>query len=114
MGRPRLLRAGAWFGAVTLSLIAAGAVAPVSAQALPKGTQLNFDHVALLPTTYQKDESIYLYNYDEDFALHNVRVTIDTAKLAGVATAKLTFDFNPCTTAGTSATPPNSSAATPT
>ncbi|MGK5739351.1 hypothetical protein [Micromonospora sp. URMC 103] len=100
MNRPRLLRAAAWLGACAVGLLGAGAVAPVSAVALPKGTQLTFDHTALVPGSFGKTQSVYLYNYDSDFTLHDVAVTIDTSKLAGVATAKKTFDFDPCEQAG--------------
>ena len=103
MNRPRLLRAAAWLGACAVGVLGADALAPVSATALPKGTQLNFDHTALLPGSIGKTQGIYLYNYDTDFTLNDVAVTIDTAKLAGVATAKLTFD-DPCEQAGTTIT----------
>ncbi|TDC29635.1 hypothetical protein E1211_25665 [Micromonospora sp. 15K316] len=97
MSRSRLLRVAAWLGACAIGVLGTNAVAPVSAVALPKGTQLRLDHTALVPGSFGKTQSVYLYNYDTDFALHDVAVTIDTAKLAGVATAELTFDGpGPC------------------
>ncbi|MFF4878704.1 LPXTG cell wall anchor domain-containing protein [Micromonospora sp. NPDC000668] len=105
MSRSRLLRVAAWLGACTIGVLGANAVAPVSAVALPKGTQLRLDHTALVPGSFGKTQSVYLYNYDADFTLNDVAVTIDTAKLAGVATAKLTFDGpSPCEQSGTSIT----------
>ncbi|MEV4758882.1 hypothetical protein AB0J86_27820 [Micromonospora sp. NPDC049559] len=104
MNRERLLRAAAWLGACGIGLLGANAVPPVSAAALPTGTQLEFDHTALLPESSGKVQSVYLYNYDNDFTLDDVKVTIETAGLAGVATAKLEFDFDPCEQAGTTIT----------
>ncbi|MGQ5259857.1 LPXTG cell wall anchor domain-containing protein [Micromonospora sp. ZYX-F-536] len=102
MSRSRLLRAAAWLGACAIGVLGANAVAPVSAVALPKGTQLRLDHTALVPGSFGKTQSVYLYNYDADFTLNDVAVTIDTAKLAGVATAKLTFEgSSPCEQSGT-------------
>ncbi|MER7893743.1 LPXTG cell wall anchor domain-containing protein [Micromonospora sp. NPDC094482] len=102
MSRSRLLRGAAWLGVCAIGVLGANAVAPVSAVALPKGTQLRLDHTALVPGSFGKTQSVYLYNYDTDFTLNDVAVTIDTTKLAGVATAKLTFDGSgPCEQSGT-------------
>ncbi|MET8231420.1 hypothetical protein ABZS77_12210 [Micromonospora sp. NPDC005298] len=105
MDRSRLRRAAAWFGVCAIGVLGANAVAPSSAVALPKGTQLRLDHTALVPGSIGKTQSVYLYNYDTDFALNDVTVTIDTAKLAGVATAALTFEgLDPCKQSGTTIT----------
>jgi hypothetical protein len=101
VNRSRAKRAAAWLGACVVGLVAATAAAPGAAVALPQGPHINLDHTALLVDGGTRTESVYVYNYDGGFSYDDVVVTIDTAKLAGVASAKLTFDSTPCKQAGT-------------
>ena len=100
--RPLRLRGfGAWLGASAASLLAFAAV-PVAAGAAPAAPELTFEHMALVPGGPAKLQSVHYWNNSKPFTLHDVKATIDTSKLAGVATAKLEFGGNQpeCVAAG--------------
>lgn len=101
MSPSRLRRTGAWLGACAALALSASALTPAAAGAAPAAPELAFDSTALVVGGPAKLQPLYLWNHSQAFTLHDVRVTIDTAKLAGVATTRFPFDLpDGCTTAG--------------
>ncbi|WP_328459520.1 hypothetical protein OHA21_27320 [Actinoplanes sp. NBC_00393] len=94
----RLRRPGVWLGAVA-GMLAAIAV-PAVAVAAPQLT-VQFPNVTLLPGGAAETQWNRVENNDTgvEFTLHDVKITIDATKVAGVATPKLLTPAG-CTTAG--------------
>jgi LPXTG-motif cell wall-anchored protein len=77
-------------------LIASAALAPLPANAAPTPPELSFEHVALVPDGPAKIQHVSYFSYEPTggapYTLHDVKATIDTSKLAGVATVELLGD----------------------
>ncbi|MCA2217594.1 DUF11 domain-containing protein [Jidongwangia harbinensis] len=87
-------------------LIASAALAPLPANAAPTPPELSFEHVALVPDGPAKIQHVSYFSYQPTggapYTLHDVKATIDTSKLAGVATVELFGNSGgACRTAGT-------------
>jgi hypothetical protein len=90
----RLRQAGALVAAALLAAV----LAPAAAVAAPVAPTIHFPHLALLPGGFAF-ESIYLTR-DDTFVLHDVTVTLDATRAAGVATVRPYSDPGPCTATG--------------
>jgi hypothetical protein len=94
MSSLRLRRLGAGLAACAVALLTAVALPPATAHAARVVPKIEFDHLAVQPGSVGKAMFLSL-SAPGSFALHGVTVTVDTSKLAGVATPELASIYKP-------------------